>query len=732
MAAKRDERWVLAAAVLALSVVALLPMLGSYGLWDPQEIALADAARRVATSGDYVGLWRKELPLETALVATSTVILGPSEFAARLPLALLGIAGALATYGLGARLRRPRAGLFAAIALLGSPLFVFQARQLIGDIGAVSGSAIAMYGLVGLAWPAAERKRWQLPVDLALAAVGLLLGLFSAGLFVGVFVPLAAAAGAAALFAPARRFAFACGGVAAAVAILLVGMIFHLEPAQPGARALFGKMLVAAKDYLPWLGGAWRSGDTPVSATFDVIVNQVAFGFFPWSALAPVAVLRLAVVRERDRATFGGVAMLAWALAAYVATSLWVRAIGDVRYPALPALAVALGVFLDDLLAAKVEGDSLRMPDADAGLRIGAVFVVMAALILALDTRNFPDTLPSIHILGTSVKFPHELALLEGALIFFGVAFGVTAGAGMFIATGPGRLLRFERRDLARAGILGAAVVGGVYALFLSFVLVPKLSQHFSYKNLFEAYFDHRQASEPLGVMGIPGSGPEYYARGKMTKLDTVQQLVDLLKKSERVFAIAPADRLCQLHQSAAGQPVEYHLLDNKNSRFMLLSNRLAPDEKDESPLVGTFKPALPAHMTREIGANFDDTIELVGADLPESVSHGSTFKVTLWLRVKKRPTQAYKVFAHFDGPGVRFQGDHDQPGACSTIYWQPGDIIADTFDVTAGELTHPRGVYTLFVGFFTGGAGIYHNMPVLSANKDSNNRVTVGPIRVD
>src|SRR5206468_2583851 len=112
------------------------------------------------------------------------------------------------------------------------------------------------------------------------------------------------------------------------------------------------------------------------------------------TALAPIAVLTLAAPRARDRVAFGGIAMLGCALGAYVATSFWTRAVGDVRYPALAAIAFALGIFLDDLFAAKVEGDAARLPDADHGLRIGAIFVMLAAFILSLDTHNFPDTLP--------------------------------------------------------------------------------------------------------------------------------------------------------------------------------------------------------------------------------------------------------------------------------------------------------------------------------------------------
>src|SRR5262249_9732190 len=253
-----------------------------------------------------------------------------------------------------------------------------------------------------------------------------------------------------------------------------------------------------------------------------------------------------------------------------------------------------------------------------------------------------------------------------------------------------------------------------------------------SYKNLFQSYSDHRRDDEPVGVMGIPGSGPEFYARGALTRLESTPQLLSFLRRPERVFAIVPHDKLCEIRQAGGSANAQIHILDNRNSRFLLFTNKLADGEKDESPLGATFRTAAPTKIARPIQATYEDAIELLGADMPERVGHGDTFKVTLWFRVKKKPPQNYKVFAHFDGPGQRFQGDHDQPGVCPTGTWQPGDIVADTFDVVSGGLASPSGSYTLWVGFFTGGSGVYRNAKVTAGDHDPNDRVSLGSIRVE
>ncbi len=745
---KENERFVLAGVVALVAAVVLFARLGAFGFWDPHEIAIADKATRLYERGGYLELWKTELPLTEWVVATGVAVLGKHELAARLPLALLGLVAALATYALGARLRRPRAGLFAALALVASPLFLFQSRQLTSDIGAITGQAVALCGLAGLGWPCANR-RGLVPtiLDVGLVVLGLAMGLFGAGLVLGVVLPLAAASVAAAFGAGRtgdeprrlRLLAIVTGVISVALLYVAADLVFHFEAAQPGKIAVFGQMAVASNKYLPLLGGAWRLQEAPVQYSFNWIVNQVAFGMFPWSALAPIAVLRLAFPRARDRFSSGGVLVLAWATVGYLFAALWVRSVGEVRYAALPAIALAIGFFLDDVLGARLEGEDERAPGARDGLPVAAVFVFLAGFILSLDVRNMAfektltDVFASLPVLGAAINVPREIGWLVYVLLFFGVVFAAAAAIALGVPGGEGRVLKLDRRVLVRSGIFATVATGGVFALFVASVYTPKLAQHYSHRNIFEAYFEHRRGAEPLGVMGITGSGPDYYARGRVERFTTTGDLLDFLKSPERVFAIVPSDKLCAVHQANTKTQVKYHVVDDRNSRFYLFSNMLTGAEKDLSPLVTSFHKAPPARMDRVVEATWEDTVDLLGVDMPERARKGETFTMTLWFRVKKRFSSAQQLLMHFDHSGspVRFQADH-HPKSCSTTYWQPGDIVSDTFEVKAGELTHPRGTYTVYTGFFTGGGGIWKNMTVTAGNHLTDNRVPLGTIRVE
>lgn len=731
-----DRGLLLPLAVVVAASVVLLPLIGTYGLWEPYEFKVADVARDVARKGGWLEIWKTQPPLTVWLTAASISVFGTTELAARLPLALLGVIGAVATYELGARLRRPRAGLYAALVLLASPLWVFQARQLTSEIATATAGAVAMLGLVGVAWPANGRRPGWLLVDGALAAVGLVMGWLAGGLVLGVLVPtlalaLACATAAGAGFgreddapsaAPRRQAFVALGAGAVAIA---VGALVAWRWGDKG--------------YISVLGAAWRPGKAPSSATFDHVVEQVAFGMFPWSALAPLAVLRLAIPHRRDRDAWGGLVVVHWCAVAYLVATLWARWVGDLRYPALPAIALGVGIMLDDLVAARLEGDVARAPWAAAGVPLAALFVLAAGLQLSRDNLNFPDQLASVHLLATA-KYPVAAKLLP-LIVGFGLLWSLAAAAGLFIGPdrpGEARILALARR-WARQGLRVAIGGGVVFGLFLALVYTPRLSEHFSYKNVFQCYFGHRRGAEPLGVMGIPGGGPEYYARGSLEKLQTREHLVSFLRQPERSFAIAPVTELCPIHQAAGREGWSAHVLDCRNSRFLLFSNQLQAGERDSNPLLKAITRTPPTGIKTPFSAIFVPSlagqrgkVELIGYDIPAEVDKGTDFEVTLYFYVHEAPTTNYKVFMHFDR-GVRFQGDHDPiAGLCGTSQWQAGDYIVDKTIVTAaGGAGTTKGEYTVNVGFFTGSHGNYRNMQVTTGNADAHNRVRLGTIRV-
>ena len=129
--------------LLSLAVIFCIPFLqylGQLPLIDPDEGRYAEIPREMLERGDlitptlnYVKYLEKP-PLLYWLNAASIKIFGTSEFAARLPSALCGLATVLATYLIARKLYDRRTALISAIILGTSAGFVLQSRIILTDM----------------------------------------------------------------------------------------------------------------------------------------------------------------------------------------------------------------------------------------------------------------------------------------------------------------------------------------------------------------------------------------------------------------------------------------------------------------------------------------------------------------------------------------------------------------------------------------------------------------------
>lgn len=275
------------AAAAALGIVAVLAFarLNAFGIWDPWELSVADLARQLA-AGEAGALDRP--PLTVWLIAQGFTLFGIHEWSGRLPMAMSGLGAVALCFWLVARFAGRRAGTWAALVAGSSPLFLFNARQMLGAApGFLTSAAVflcAMSAVFLPAQPAADEKRRRLALGLWLAglAVSVVLAAMTSGVLLGVAPPLLAAGVAIAArgeakppFAQATRGYVALGVLAAAV-IVLVGT----------GRAIWADYA----DFGLWTGGVPRGGDPP---TWEVGIERLFHSFAPWSALLPLALARL-------------------------------------------------------------------------------------------------------------------------------------------------------------------------------------------------------------------------------------------------------------------------------------------------------------------------------------------------------------------------------------------------------------------------------------------------------
>ena len=377
----------------------VLPPLTKSGLWDPYELNVADLSRRVGLNLYHAAnlaldgadntlphlndLGRPQLPFSS--IALGFKLFGLHEWAGRLPLALWGLVGVLATYAFVSRLFDRRTGTYASVILATMPVYFVQARYILGDVCTMAGLAMAFGGLAVAAFDRQTAGKGGLEVIptglrervpwLVMAGLGLFVGFESRGGLLGLAVPLLAVGIA---WAAARA---STSGRARDVVGDAVGILSLAGGAAAVAMAMRG-IAAEGKDLDLWVG---TLGRPPAKyPTFDFYVAAIGHAMAPWSAFLPFALGRLLLtpVRSdalRERESVARSAVLIGVAVAFVAHAVVVARTDLVVFtgPALCAIACAVAI-----------RDFER--GAHASIAVGLGTLVLAA-VLHHDFHELPE-----------------------------------------------------------------------------------------------------------------------------------------------------------------------------------------------------------------------------------------------------------------------------------------------------------------------------------------------------
>ena len=314
-------------------------------LLEPQEPRYAEIPRQMLQEGSFIvpvlhgEPYLDKPPLLYWLVMASYSLFGVSDQAARLVPGLAGVLTVLISYLWGRRVAGERAALCGALVLCLSPGFIYRERMLTFDsvlcLWVVAALAAAHTALAG---PRLRRGWWILSA----AACGL--GILTKGPVALVLVA-----------GPVLAFAF-----------------LDRRGARPGWRAGAAYLLAAGAVAFPWYAAiAYREPQFVVSFfwTHNVVRflqpfdHEEPFWYYaPWLALGllPWALLLPGLARFLSRRDSESAARRTPALGFFLLAAGWTifffSASGCKRpvylLPAMPALALALGCYLDVLLPA--------------------------------------------------------------------------------------------------------------------------------------------------------------------------------------------------------------------------------------------------------------------------------------------------------------------------------------------------------------------------------------------
>jgi hypothetical protein len=347
----------------------LLWRIADFGIWDPWELTTADIARRLA-AGETTP--PGSFSFSAWLVSLGFRLFDVHEWAGRLPIVIAGMVTVLSAYFAGARFADARTGLYAALITGTSPLFIFNARTMLGaapDFAVQSALAFAAFCTLlpskqSERTPGSRRALW-----LGFTLLAMVLAITTRGALLSALPPLAAAV-LVALLAPGAARTTAHKVALTLLCLLTLGLM--------GLIARDG--MLDAADYSPWLGGHSGSSAPP---TFDFVLEEVFHSFAPWSAVLPVAMGRLWVsslgvdgVEEssapsgRSERAFRN-ACIVWAAFGYGAQTLFLSRYGrEVTFLPVVALALLVAMFLRDV---ERRGESLWTAGIAVALLTGLV-----------------------------------------------------------------------------------------------------------------------------------------------------------------------------------------------------------------------------------------------------------------------------------------------------------------------------------------------------------------------
>ena len=137
--------------LISLCLILFFFRLGARPLWDIDEGMHAAMAQTMILSGDWItpkfnGTPFYDKPIfHNWLVAIAFLVFGFTEFAARLPAAVLGSGCVMVTYLLGKKTFHPTVGFLGAAILATALEFIVLSRSVVHDISLVFFITLALY-----------------------------------------------------------------------------------------------------------------------------------------------------------------------------------------------------------------------------------------------------------------------------------------------------------------------------------------------------------------------------------------------------------------------------------------------------------------------------------------------------------------------------------------------------------------------------------------------------------
>lgn len=499
---RRQREMVYLAILVLLCLVLFFLFLGNRPLWDVDEGMHAATSKDMILSGDWItpqlngeNFYDKPV-LFNWLVAISFLVFGFTEFAARLPAAVLGTGSVLVTYFLGRRLFSPTVGFLGGVILATGVEFIILSRVVVHDIALTLFVTLALtFFYLGFTDTSCRKSVWLLfyaALGLAVLAKGPI-GVLLPGLIIFLFLVIK------------RRLNIIRD------MHLGWGILIFLAVAAPW----YVLIMLKNNDYAAYFFiqqnlAYFFSGESRHPRPFYYYFPIIMGGFFPWSLFLPAALFR-ALRRGFGKIEDATLFLMLWFGAVFLFFSTASSKLSTYILPLFPAISLLTAALWRDLWVAPTQEGARRGILYPLGLLlVTALSAMVYMLVNPLDELALRYGIPpaSITILGLT------MVVLSGLVFFF------------FI---------IRRHKSAFAAITGMVVVG-----LLSFILliVPYINPYRSTKGLAAKLDTLLPQGEKLTFVHRLQDSALFYTDRKATILRRPKDIRDYLASDERVFCV--------------------------------------------------------------------------------------------------------------------------------------------------------------------------------------------------
>ena len=440
------------------------------------------------------------------LIEASFKIFGVNESSARLPSALFGLLGIIATYFLGRLLFNANVGLFSSLILATSLEYIVLSRACVTDMALFS---LTLFGVLFFFYGHIREKGYFYILSSASFALATL-----AKGPIAIILPLVAFG----LYLLWSRDVAAIKKIPIATYVLV--FIVIAAPWYLLMYKLHGRGFI---DVFFGFHNVTRflEAEHKIGSEFYYNIPVVLAGLAPWSVFLPIGFWhifkkaqssKLKAQSEKNNLIF----ILTWFLVIFIFYSVSRTKLPTYIFPSFISLALIVAVLWDDFLKGALS-QSMRKAMNISNYLLFVIMIICAIGALIFINLDYPDILRE--------------ALISAVFPIFGMAFSL--------------IVFIKRRYLAAFFLIIYSVILFLYPI--GKLILPKIepyetSRQISQKLLTFIKGDQRVGSESHYLAGIA-----FYTNRIPVNLDKHHELVNFLKSEERVWSVLKEKNHIQL-----------------------------------------------------------------------------------------------------------------------------------------------------------------------------------------